>query len=252
MKPIGLDDIEGVELMNRLDQKFLIHRNWIPSLLMQCREDYCMLEVSGQRISSYQNQFLETPEQKCFNDHTRGRKDRYKARIRRYGSTGVTFLEIKHKTVHGRTIKERLTREEGNAIGEPLTAIEQTFLQSHLPYSGVALTPMICEFERCTLVSKERGERVTIDSSIAFHHENQRADLGDLTVLEIKQERINRFSPIHNALKTFAGAPPPLARPTRMSKYIMGRLLLNPALKARLYKSTLRGIQRIQENMNLS
>jgi hypothetical protein len=48
LNPIGLEAMEGVELMNRLDEKFLILSEWIPSLVSHCSEHYEILEVKGQ------------------------------------------------------------------------------------------------------------------------------------------------------------------------------------------------------------
>ena len=86
LNPISLQEIEGAKLMNRLDQKFLIRRNWIPSLLEDCKDFYRVLEVEGLRKSAYQNRFIETPAYASLNAHTRGRKIRFKARIRQYAS----------------------------------------------------------------------------------------------------------------------------------------------------------------------
>ena len=98
----------------------------------------------------------------------RGRKNRFKARIRRYGSNGISFLEVKHKTVHGRTLKDRVLRSKEKTLEFPLNADEQSFLNGLYPYAQGELTSMNCSFNRCTLVSTERQERVTIDSNIQF------------------------------------------------------------------------------------
>ncbi|MDA0303238.1 MAG: VTC domain-containing protein [Bacteroidetes bacterium] len=243
LNPIGLEAMEGVELMNRLDEKFLILSEWIPSLVSHCSEHYEILEVKGERITKYENQFLETPALDSFENHTRGRKDRFKARIRRYGSNGISFLEVKHKTVHGRTLKDRLLRSKNRDWNAPLNESEWDFLHAHYPYKKGELTSMQCSFDRCTLVSTKRQERVTIDSNIRFQSDQESSSLQGLAILEVKQVKIDRFSPIHEALKTFMGHPPPLARSTSMSKYIIGTLLLNPDLPPRTYRSLLRSIR---------
>ena len=235
----------GAELMNRLDEKFLILSEWIPDLVRHCQEDYAILEVQGERITQYQNQFFETPALDSFENHTRGRKDRFKARIRRYGSNGIAFLEVKHKTVHGRTLKNRVLRSKVHNWNAPLNESEWSFLNAHYPYKQGQLTSMQCSFDRCTLVSTKRQERVTIDSNILFHSDQAETSLKGLAILEVKQGRIDRLSPIHSALKSFTGHPPPLGRSTSMSKYIIGTLLLNPELPPRTYRSVIRSIRGI-------
>jgi len=243
LNPIGLEAMEGAELMNRLDQKFLVLADWIPSLVEQCSEHYSILEVNGERITQYENQFIETPGRDSFENHVRGRKNRFKARIRRYGSNGISILEVKHKTVHGRTLKDRVLRPKEQPWNAALNANERSFLNEHYPYDRGELTAMQCTFNRCTLVSIERQERVTIDSNIQFHSKETREELRGLAILEVKQMRIDRLSPIHSALKSFIGHPPPLGRSTSLSKYVIGMLLLNPELPTRTYRSVLRSIR---------
>ena len=243
LNPIGLEAMEGAELMNRLDQKFLVLSDWVPELVKQCSEHYSILEVNGERITQYDNQFIETPARDSFENHVRGRKNRFKARIRRYGSNGIAFLEVKHKTVHGRTLKDRILRSKEQPWNAPLNAEERSFLNANYPYEQGELTSMQCSFKRCTLVSTERQERVTIDSNIHFHADETSKSLQGLAILEVKQTRIDRLSPIHAALKSFNGHPPPLGRSTSLSKYVIGMLLLNPELPTRTYRSVLRSIR---------
>ena len=125
--------MEGAELMNRLDQKFLVLSDWIPSLVEQCSEHYSILEVNGERITQYENQFIETPGRDSFENHVRGRKNRFKARIRRYGSNGISFLEVKHKTVHGRTLKDRVLRSKEQPWNAGLECRRAKLLEWALP-----------------------------------------------------------------------------------------------------------------------
>jgi hypothetical protein len=240
--PIGLDAMEGAELMNRLDQKFLVLSEWVPKLIEECRGAYSILEVNESRITKYENQFIETPIRDSFENHVRGRKNRFKARIRRYGSNGISFLEIKHKTVHGRTIKNRILRSNHQDWNAPLSPDEEVFLNNHYRYPNGELTSVQCSFERCTLVSTARQERVTIDSNITFRSVDSEASLEGFSILEVKQGRIDRLSPIHLALKKFSGFPPPLGRSTSLSKYIIGMLFLNPKLQRRTYRSVMRSL----------
>lgn len=236
--------------MSRLDQKFLIRRTWIPSLLAECKMDYRILEVDGQRQSEYANRFIETVEHASLHSHTRGRKIRFKARIRQYGSNQRAFLEVKEKTVQGRTVKSRIERATEDGITGDLTPAEWRFLEEHYAYDNPELANMTCHFNRFTLVSANQAERITFDTDIRFQNADSEEAMGDICIMEVKQERIDRNSPLLQALEAFKFEHTPLGRRTSLSKYVVGMLLLNPNLPPRTYRSVMKRIRRLRENLN--
>ena len=249
LEPIGLHEIGDADLMSRLDQKYLVLKDWIPELLSRCENDYQILEVAGERVTTYSNHFIDTPHLESFNQHVRGRKARYKARIRSYGSNGLSFLEVKRKTVHGRTVKARIPRSEEAAWNAPLTDTETRFLNEHYGYREGRLLQMRSTFKRLTLVSTALNERITIDTDLTFFQGDKTEGLGSMAIMEVKQERINRFSPMLKALRSFRISMPPLGRKTSLSKYIVGTLLLNRNLESRVYRSAMKRIEHLkQEN----
>lgn len=249
LEPIGLHEIGDADLMSRLDQKYLVLKDWIPELLSRCENDYQILEVAGERVTTYSNHFIDTPHLESFNQHVRGRKARYKARIRSYGSNGLSFLEVKRKTVHGRTVKARIPRSEEAAWNAPLTDTETRFLNEHYGYREGRLLQMRSTFKRLTLVSTALNERITIDTDLTFFQGDKTEGLGSMAIMEVKQERINRFSPMLKALRSFRFSMPPLGRKTSLSKYIVGTLLLNRNLESRVYRSAMKRIEHLkQEN----
>lgn len=235
--------------MSRLDQKFLIRQDWIPALLEDCKDSYHILEVEGQRISGYSNRFIETDGLDSFHEHARGRNIRFKARIRQYDSNRRSFVEVKEKTVHGRTEKARIERPENAGITEQLSDEERQFLQRHYRYDGAQLTDVTCRFNRLTLVAKSLDERITLDTDIEFASGSKSTGLTGLSIMEVKQEVINRSTPILQALKSFRFEQTPLGRRTSMSKYVVGMLLLNPNLPPRTYRSVMNRIKRLKEPM---
>lgn len=247
LQPIGLDEIGDADLMNRLDQKYLIRKEWISTLLSECENDYQILEVGGKRITTYSNQFIDNPDLESFNEHIRGRKSRFKARIRNYGSNGLSFLEVKRKTVHGRTVKARISRSNDNAWNAPLTEEEINFLNANYAYEDGEMLGMSSTFNRITLVSTALNERITIDTDLVFFGEKKEEGLGSLAIMEVKQERINRFSPLLIALRAFRFSTPPLARRTNLSKYIVGTLLLNRNLESKRYRSAMKRIKLLKK-----
>ena len=201
--------------MSRLDQKYLIHRDWVPQLVDAVKDAYRILEVDGARQTEYRNRFIETASQSSLNEHTRGRNIRFKARIRQYGSNLRSFLEVKEKTVHGRTVKARTERDAAFGIERDLTPEESQFLSNHYKYGNPELSGVTCHFNRFTLVSNDQAERITIDSDIVFRSGRKEEDLGDLCIMEVKQERINRNSPLLQALERFKFEFTPMGRRTR-------------------------------------
>lgn len=249
LDPIGLHEIGDADLMSRLDQKYLIRKEWIPELIERCKKDYRILEVEGKRVTTYSNQFIDNADLTSFDEHIRGRKIRFKARIRNYGSNGLSFLEIKQKTVHGRTLKARIPRSPDSAWNAPLSDDEQRFLDEHYGYLNGQVLPLHSTFNRMTLVSTERKERITLDTDLVYFKDDESQNLGSLAIMEVKQERINRFSPILRALRKFRFSTPPLGRKTSLSKYIVGTLLLNRNLEPRAYRSAIKRIEHLKKEI---
>ncbi len=243
---ISLAEVEGAALLSRLDSKFIVHEAWLPELIGCVLSEgmHRVLEVQGERQSTYDNCFFDTAERLSFSDHTRGRMNRYKARIRRYRSNGLAFLEVKHKTVHGRTEKVRWLRTEAQAWDAPLDASEQSEFAKAFPYADQSQPVMWSAFERFTLVAPERAERFTVDTGLTFRSADGRtAGLPGCAIIEIKQARIDRRSPLFNALDGFRGQHPPLGRSTRISKYVVGTALTQPEFPIRTYRPILRQLQ---------
>jgi hypothetical protein len=151
--------------------------------------------------------------------------------------------------VHGRTVKARIPRSEEAAWNAPLTDTETRFLNEHYGYREGRLLQMRSTFKRLTLVSTALNERITIDTDLTFFQGDKTEGLGSMAIMEVKQERINRFSPMLKALRSFRFSTPPLGRKTSLSKYIVGTLLLNRNLESRVYRSAMKRIEHLkQEN----
>lgn len=245
-QPILLEEVEGAELLSRLDSKFVVHEDWLPELIARvlAQGEHRVLEVNGERQTTYDNCFFDTAARASFNDHVRGRNNRFKARIRRYRSNDVAFLEVKHKTVHGRTEKVRWMRSKEAAWDAPLTESERLKFAGAFPFAADADAVMWSEFDRLTLVAPDRAERFTVDTRLTFRTaQGVVQDLGSCAIIEIKQARIDRRSPLFNALDDYRGQHPPLGRSTRISKYVVGTALTQPELPLRTYRPIVRQLQ---------
>ena len=102
---------------------------------------------------------------------------------------------------------------------------------------------LINNFKRVTLVNINGLERVTIDLKLSFNHQENSKSYDDLVVIELKQERYNRNSPIVKSLRSFG------RNPYSISKYCIGMVSLNSDLKYNVFKQKIRNIIKLlQQN----
>lgn len=232
LTPVSLSEIDSVSLMNRIDTKYVASDELLPSLLAMLRDTYKVLEVEGLRRSPYESLYFDTERRDCYLDHHNGRASRLKFRQRRYMSSGITFFEVKRKN-HGRTDKKRV----------PIPSIEQQLndasreLLDRTKSKYTQLRPQIwTNFSRITLVGIDIAERVTIDTNLQFSDDLREQPLEGVAIIEVKQERNLRGSPIRQCLRTLG------VRPMRFSKYCIGSAMLDPKLKRNRFKRKLMAV----------
>jgi hypothetical protein len=231
---ISLAEMDGVQLMDRTDVKYVMPFDKLRSMLESLSEHYRVLTISGNRIFSYSTDYFDTPALDMFFDHHNGKLNRFKIRYRNYFESSLDFLEVKFKSNKGRVIKERIrsTPDDRSAfIG---------FVTQHTPYNPGELNRIINNnFNRFTLVDKQLRERVTVDFNLSFSDNSQRLHLNGLVIVEVKQNRRNTHSQILHVLKSNA------IRPASVSKYCLGVALLNNSPKHNNFKKTIIMINKI-------
>jgi hypothetical protein len=226
---ITLDEMKEVELMNRIDTKFVIGRSVFNEILPKLAQGYRSLEIGGTKLSGYSTQYFDTEKFDFFLDHHNGAGVRHKVRIRKYLESDILFLEIKKK-VKGRTDKKRI----------PVTDFESVLSESSKEYIEQVIgekidleSKLYNSFRRITLVNKQDKERVTIDLGLGYTGENEDAIYDNVVIAELKQERVNRQSLFYRMMKAN------IIRPSGFSKYCIGAITLNPNLKYNNFKSKL-------------
>ncbi len=234
--PISLADMDNVSLMRRIDTKYIIHQDQLPAILESVKDQYAILEINQMRAMRYVSQYFDTAACQFFNDHHSGKARRAKVRIRSYVDSGISFLEIKQKSVKGVTNKRRIRFKPTDM---ELSPEAQEFIGDAL--AGLCdLQPTIQNrFRRLTLVDTHRGERVTIDWDLSSRFDRIDHKHPNLVVIEVKQEGLDRHAPIMRVLKSVG------ARPYRVSKYCLGMTCLFPDLKSNQFKSKLLHIDRV-------
>jgi hypothetical protein len=216
--PITLNEMDNVQFMNRTDTKYVFPIHKLYDILKQASNKYRILEISNQRIFSYNSTYLDTSDYLFFYQQATGKMQRHKVRYRIYESTGVSYLEIKRKTNKNRTIKWRIKNCFDNTSCND-EAIN--FLKEYIPDECCNLRPVLTNmFSRMTLVGLETLERITIDCNLSFSNENgQHIKMPFLAIAELKREGFTNQSPFIHIMKQNN------IRQTGFSKYCIGSAL---------------------------
>src|SRR3954468_9856560 len=164
--PITLKEMDSVKLMNRTDTKFIFNLKHFAPVMEQIVKDYRVLEVEGKRLSRYETLYYDTRGLDLYNEHHKGKLNRYKIRHRTYVESNIGFLEVKFKNNKGRTIKTRISQKE---VPFEWQDESESFLNKMLPFQPKTLVPVIwINYNRHTLVNKTSAERLTIDLGLEF------------------------------------------------------------------------------------
>jgi hypothetical protein len=237
MAPISLDDMESAALLDRVDTKFVLTSRQLLEVLSTLGAEYSILEVEGQRLNHYRTLYFDTPTFDLYRQHVNGRADRYKVRSREYTDTRTCFLEVKHKTSKGRTIKSRLATDEPVV---DLCGAEQAWLAESMPFYFAQWEPKLWNtFTRLTLVSQQRCERVTLDVDLTFYASSQMLRLDGMAIAEVKKDSHACDSPFLQAMRAAR------IHSTGFSKYIIGSALLYQQTKKNTVKPQLLRIEKM-------
>lgn len=240
LKPITLDEMKGIRLMNRTDTKFVTNKENLARLLELAQGKYYAQFNEGSKIANYMTTYWDTENHKFYLEHHNGRAPRQKVRVRTYMDSDITFLEIKTKNNHGRTKKKRVEVPSQQITGE---GGNEEFLQErvHLGLSDIHPT-VRNQFHRITLVNYEKTERLTIDYDVSFHNmeTGRSADVGQLVIIELKRDG-NVFSPVLDMLRQLR------IKPSGFSKYCIGSVMTNDRLKQNNFRERMVTFSKLSE-----
>ncbi|RKR08057.1 VTC domain-containing protein [Maribacter vaceletii] len=236
IEPISLDEMDAVSLMKRTDTKFVIHEKDLTLLLENIQNQYKILEINENRVLTYSSLYFDTPSKKFYNDHHNKKVNRAKVRMRKYVESNLCFLEIKQKDGKGKTKKTRITIDD---FETELSNNSLEFIQNTMQ-SKLDLEPIIWNaFNRITLVNKTMKERLTIDLNLSFKIKDSLKNYHNLVIIELKQERFNRNSPVVQQLKLKH------INPYKLSKYCIGMISIYDDLKYNRFKQKLIKINKL-------
>jgi len=160
--PHDLSQLKNASLMDRVDTKFLVPRFLLPTLLQTLKAQYTALEIEGQRVSRYENDYYDTPSFTHYLAHHNKRLNRFKLRKRVYTDSDIAFLEVKFKNNKGRTVK---TRQPADVYDSSINAENR----EHLDSAGLNQFPehkvvQNSSYNRIALAREEAGERLDRNS----------------------------------------------------------------------------------------
>jgi len=242
-RPVTLEEMSGIRLMNRMDTKYLLPLETLAVLLRCAADDYRVQEVANERNVIYHTVYLDTADKAMYLAHQNGRAVREKIRVRTYVSSHLTFLEVKNKNNKGRTDKKRI---RVNALDTLSAEGVDEFLSLHAWYDLSQLSPQLeNHFQRITLVNRAMTERLTIDTNICFRNlmNENFAALPGLAVVELKRDG-RTSSPIRNTLNSLH------VHPAGFSKYCMGCVLTDRELKQNRFKPKVRKAKKMEKSGN--
>ncbi|MFZ5942081.1 MAG: polyphosphate polymerase domain-containing protein [Bacteroidota bacterium] len=240
-EPIGLEDISGVRLMDRIDTKYTFHESWFPEVLKRISRDYFVLTVASMPYQEYHTVYFDTPDRKMYTAHHNGKLNRYKVRKRIYLNSDIAFVEVKFKDNKGKTSKRRiLTRNFTPTLNDE----EKNFLKEQIPFDPGTLTVSAGNsFKRITLVNRDKTERATLDFDIKLICDEGEQEMQNLIVAEIKRDKYAYSSKIARTLESMK------ITSSSMSKYCMAVAYLGNQIKQNRFKEQLITFNHIRNDL---
>ncbi|HRD78853.1 MAG TPA: polyphosphate polymerase domain-containing protein [Hyphomicrobiaceae bacterium] len=174
--PISLDRLnQKAAMLERLDNKYIVQAARLVAPLEEFAAHFDILEIDGRRSFTYATRYYDDWDLRSYFDHHQGRRQRSKIRIREYVDAGFSYLEVKLKDKRDITIKKRLKLQNPKMdLGDrELKFIDECHQEIYATPFDKKLKPVIdMQYRRITLVAREGGERMTLDTCIEFRASN--------------------------------------------------------------------------------
>lgn len=220
---IGLDKLNAkAEMLDRIDNKYIVSKKILRPTLNALTNKFDILEIENKRAFRYSTRYFDDAKKRGYYDHHQRKRKRCKARVREYVDAGFSYLEVKTNERRSTTLKRRLP------VDKPLQSLDARCMEFiadcydasyHDKFEKTLLPVILINYERITLVAKEGGERLTIDTHLSFHSSDvNRLVPDDLFIVETKSAKGNGIA--DKILRELHVQPT-----KRVSKYCMGMAL---------------------------
>lgn len=172
-RPISLQSLDAkAAMLERLDNKYVVRGEVLRAAAADLAAHFDVLEIDGRRAFTYDTCYFDDPDRRSYHDHHQGRRQRMKVRVRRYVDAGLCFVEVKLKDKRGITVKKRLPYDVdkyGRLDDAALAHVRQCHEALYgRPFERPLEAVLNMRYRRITLVAREGGERMTIDTGIRF------------------------------------------------------------------------------------
>lgn len=171
--PISLGALNAkAEMLDRLDNKYVVEADVLRSAAAELARHFDILEIDGRRAFHYETCYFDDANRRSYFEHHQGRLRRAKVRIRKYNAE-LCFLEVKLKDKRGATVKKRLRYDPakyGTLDQAALAYVHSAYYEQYgqdFPCDELSRI-LDTHYFRTTLVAKQGGERMTIDSELRF------------------------------------------------------------------------------------
>ncbi len=236
MPAVGLAELDALAaLQTRVDRKYVLQLDALGPLLDALPAGTRRLEIGGADRFGYESVYFDTPELDCFHLAAGRRRRRFKVRTRTYCDTGSSWLEVKTRGPRGTTVKNRREHdtEDRASLSDGLPFVLEVLTEQgvRLPYRFDLVPTLTTRYARRTLFLPD-GARMTIDTGLEWHGSTSAAGVPGHAVVETKSAA--GASSADRALWALGH------RPSRISKYATGLVVLDPTLSARPWRRTLR------------
>ncbi|KPF43308.1 vacuolar transporter [beta proteobacterium AAP121] len=176
--PIGLQALnQKAAMLERLDNKYVVQASALHAALPELMTLFDVLEIDGKRSFTYDTCYFDDPQRRSYHDHHQGRRQRLKVRVRHYVDAALCFVEVKLKDKRGSTVKKRMPYDPGKYGRLDASALAHVDAACRAVYGrpfNLPLEPVLhMRYRRVTLVAREGGERMTIDTGITFFGSGQ-------------------------------------------------------------------------------
>jgi VTC domain len=195
--PISLDALNAkAAMLERLDNKYVVRALVLNKALGDLTQLFDVLEIDGERAFTYDTCYFDDAERRSYFDHHQGRRQRMKVRVRRYVDAGLCFVEVKLKDKRGITVKKRMpytVEKFGTLDDAAVKHVEKCYSSLYGKPFDRELEPVLSmRYRRITLVAREGGERMTIDSQIRFFGgDDEHGTDEDVFIVETKSSHGN-------------------------------------------------------------
>ncbi|MEH6472733.1 MAG: polyphosphate polymerase domain-containing protein [Halopseudomonas sp.] len=192
--PISLDELNSkAEMLSRIDNKYVVRRDTLQKVIAEVADDFEILDIENCRAFTYDTRYFDDPERSAYYEHHQGLRKGFKVRIRRYTDSDLCFLEVKVKGKRGMTVKHRLPHDpqQLDGLSDEAFGFAQNTYSNHYgkPFEYNLQHALDLRYQRITLVAKEGGERMTIDTDLTFRSGGKSVCVSpDVFIVETKSQ----------------------------------------------------------------